>query len=120
MLELEDALAQILAKIPPAETEDLPLTEAGGRVAAGDIASRVDLPPFDNSAMDGYAVRSQDVVAARSEAPVTLRLAGRIAAGEVFAAEVERGSCVRIFTGSLLPRGSHLWLPIEWYSLPEL
>jgi molybdopterin molybdotransferase len=66
----------------------------------------LDLPPFDNSAMDGYAVRAADVTTAKSESPVNLRLRGRVAAGESFAAEVAAGECVRLFTGSPLPRGA--------------
>jgi molybdopterin molybdotransferase len=64
------------------------------------------LPPFDNSAMDGYAVRAADVAEARPEAPVRLRLLGRVAAGQTFTGELRAGGCVRVFTGSPLPRGA--------------
>ncbi|HVM51483.1 MAG TPA: molybdopterin molybdotransferase MoeA, partial [Candidatus Acidoferrum sp.] len=107
MLELEQALARILETIPPPETESIPLADAYGRVCAERIKSRVDLPSFDNSAMDGYAVRASDVASARTETPVRLRLIGKVAAGERFAGKVSRGTCVRLFTGSPMPRGAN-------------
>jgi molybdopterin molybdotransferase len=106
MLELEPALAQILAAIPPPVTERLLLKEAHGRVLAEPVLAAVDLPPFDNSAMDGYAIRSADITAAKPDVPVRLRLAGRVAAGSVCRDELSSGSCVRLFTGSPLPRGA--------------
>jgi molybdopterin molybdotransferase len=105
-LELEAALARILAAIPPPAMDTAPLAAAHGRVLAETIPSPVDLPGFDNSAMDGYAVRAEDVSVAKPEAPVRLRLAGKVAAGEVFAGEVAPGTCVRLFTGSPLPCGA--------------
>ena len=62
-----------------------------------------DVPPFASSAMDGYAVRSEEVGAATRENPVSLRLAGQVAAGEIFAGDIPARSCVRIFTGSAFP-----------------
>jgi molybdopterin molybdotransferase len=84
MLELEEALARILAAIPPPASESIPLGEAHGRVVLDRVVAALDLPPFDNSAMDGYAVRAQDVVSARPDAPARLRVVGKIAAGETF------------------------------------
>ncbi|HWX19945.1 MAG TPA: gephyrin-like molybdotransferase Glp [Candidatus Binatia bacterium] len=106
MLELEDALARILATLPPPIAERINLKEAHGRVLAQPAFSPIDLPPFDNSSMDGYAVRSTDVALAKPESPVRLRQAGRVAAGETFAGQVSPGSCVRLFTGSPLPAGT--------------
>ena len=106
LLELEEALAKILATIPPPRTERVPLIESPGRVLAGAIQSPIDLPAFDNSAMDGYAVRAIDVGSAKPEAPRRLRLIGKAAAGERFGGEVTAGTCVRLFTGSPLPRGA--------------
>lgn len=107
MLEYEEALARVLAKIPPPLGETIPLSEACGRVLLRDAVAHTDLPPFDNSAMDGYALHSQDVVqGAKPDAPVSLRVAGKVAAGEVFPGEIVPGTCVRIFTGSPLPRGT--------------
>jgi molybdopterin molybdotransferase len=106
MLELEDALARILAAVPPPTAESIPLSDAAGRVLAERVQSPIDLPIFDNSAMDGYAVRASDVASAKPESPARLRLAGKAAAGEVFAGKVVAGLCVRLFTGSPLPHGA--------------
>lgn len=106
MLELEDALARILAAMPAPVAETVVLAEAGGRVLAEAIHSPVALPPFDNSSMDGYAVRAADVHSASSDRPVRLRLAGRAAAGQTFPGAIEPGTCIRVFTGSTLPRGA--------------
>jgi molybdopterin molybdotransferase len=106
MLELEDALARILAVLPNPVGESLPRAQAHGRILAAPIASRVDLPLFDNSSVDGYAVRGADVARADPGSPVRLRLAGRVAAGEILSAELATGACVRLFTGSPLPRGA--------------
>jgi len=70
------------------------------------IRAPIDLPPFDNSAMDGYAVRSADVASARADAPTRLRLIGKVAAGAQFHGELIPQTCVRLFTGSPLPRGA--------------
>jgi len=106
MLELEDALQRILTALPPPASERVALHEAAGRVLAENISSSVELPRFDNSAMDGYAVRAEDVEGATPEVPVCLRLRGKVAAGEMFAGEISHGECVRLFTGSPLPRGA--------------
>jgi molybdopterin molybdotransferase len=106
MLELEEALERILAAIPAPIGEPVPLGDAHGRVLAERVLSSVDLPPFDNSAMDGYAVRSDDVTLAKAASPVRLRVIGKVAAGEMFNGEVKPGTCVRLFTGSPLPRGA--------------
>lgn len=106
MLELEEAQAHILAALAPPTSEIIPLSDAAGRVLAERIQSPLDLPVFDNSAMDGYGVRAKDIASARPESPARLRLAGKVAAGEVFAGDVASGTCVRLFTGSPLPRGA--------------
>jgi molybdopterin molybdotransferase len=106
MLEMEDALARILATIPLPSAESISLSEACGRVQADQVVAPVDLPLFDNSAMDGYAVRARDVASARSASPSRLRLIGKAAAGTSFDGEVVSGTCVRLFTGSPLPGGA--------------
>ena len=106
MLELEEALDRILSTIQPVGDEFVALTDAADRVLAEPVVSLVDLPRFDNSAMDGYAVRTADLVAARTEQPVSLRVIGEVAAGAVFADKVAAGTCVRLFTGSPLPEGA--------------
>src|SRR5438105_5842949 len=106
MLDLETALARILELIPSPKLESCSLWEAHERFIGQTVNSPIDLPRFDNSAMDGYAVRSADLVRATAVAPIRLRLGGRVAAGEGFAGEVAAGDCIRVFTGSPLPRGA--------------
>ena len=106
MLELEEARARILAALTPLPVESVALGAACGRFIAAPVSSPMYLPGFDNSAMDGYAVRAADVAGASADAPVSLREVGRAAAGEVFAGTLEKGCCVRVFTGSPLPAGA--------------
>ncbi len=106
MLELEEALARILASLPKPPSERVPLPQAYGRVAAESVIAPMSLPPFDNSSMDGFAVRAPDIAAATPEMPVRLRLVGRVAAGGNFKGELNSGECLRLFTGSPVPRGA--------------
>ncbi len=106
MLELEAAREQILNRLPAPVAEVVALAQAQGRILAEAIRSTVELPGFDNSAMDGYAVRSADLKPAAASAPVPLRLRGRVAAGELFSGELAADECIRVFTGSPLPRGA--------------
>jgi molybdopterin molybdotransferase len=102
LLPVADALAQVLAGVEPLPAERVPLAEAEGRVLAEDLAARRTQPPEDVSAMDGYAVRAEDV----ATTPARLRLIGEVAAGRPFAGEVHAGEAARIFTGGVLPAGS--------------
>ena len=106
MLDLETALTRVLAALPPPQAESLSLAAAYDRVLAESVRSPSDLPLFDNSAMDGYAVRTADVQGAKSEAPVRLMVRARIPAGEAFQGELSPGECARLFTGSPMPRGA--------------
>jgi molybdopterin molybdotransferase len=106
MLELEEAQRRILDATEIFSTESIPLAEADGRVLAEKIISPIDLPRFDNSAVDGYAVQSKDLKSASREKPVSLRLVGKIAAGESSSAQLNSGECIRIFTGSPMPAGA--------------
>jgi molybdopterin molybdotransferase len=101
MISVEDALDRIVAALPDLGTETVPLAEAHGRVLAKALTATHSQPPFDGSAMDGYAVRVGDVVPGRP-----LRLAGTSQAGARFAGMMEHGQCVRIFTGAPLPIGA--------------
>ena len=101
LMPLDDALARLLAAVPPlpsGEAETVSTFDALGRVLAGDVRSAVDVPPADNSEMDGYALRAADVPVAGTVLPVSQR----IAAGTVGAA-LRPGTAARIFTGALLP-----------------
>lgn len=107
---LDDVLAAVSALSPL----DLTLLDAHGCVLAEDIATTFGLPPFDNSAMDGYAVRASDVASASADAPVTLPVVGDIAAGSTGPYTVQPGLCVRIMTGAPMPAGADAVVPLEW------
>jgi len=106
-------LAEILSRVQALEPERVPILEAQGRVLAEEIVSEIDIPPFDNSAMDGYAVQSADVATARPGSPVRLTVVGSVAAGYVAGARVEPGTAIRIMTGAPLPEGSDAVVPYE-------
>jgi molybdopterin molybdotransferase len=106
MLSLEEARERILAHVQEGPVEKVRLAQGLGRYLAEDLESGVDLPPFDNSAMDGYAVRAQDLARASESNRVSLTLVGKIPAGQSFEGELNQGGCIRIFTGSPLPKGA--------------
>ena len=107
MKELGEATELVLAAAAPLEAERVPLDQAAGRVAAEEGRSAVDLPPFDRSAMDGYAVRAADTGGGE------LRLAGEIAAGEAPTQTLEPGTAVGITTGAPIPPGADAVLQSE-------
>ena len=114
LLTVEQARDQVLAAIPaPLEAESVAVAEARGRVLAEPVRSRTALPPWDNSAMDGYAIRSADVAAATDEAPVRLTVIGEVRAGSPPDVSVKPGSAVRIATGAPLPPGADSVVPVE-------
>ncbi|WP_343585860.1 gephyrin-like molybdotransferase Glp [Herbaspirillum sp.] len=97
--------------IRPIETrEKVAIRSALGRVLAQDIVSRIDVPAHDNSAMDGYALRGEDIAAGHE---VRLAIAGAVHAGASFAGEVQRGQCIRIMTGAPMPAGCDTVIPQE-------
>ena len=107
MLSVEEAYRAIVAAIAPLPAERVPLPAARGLVLAEDVIAREAIPPFDNSAMDGYAVRVADVAGASEAHPVTLRVAHDLPAGANPAGvRVEAGTAVRIMTGAPLPEGA--------------
>jgi molybdopterin molybdotransferase len=106
MLSVAEARQRILANLPPLPRESVPLALAEKRIPTNDVVAPIPLPPFDNSAMDGYAVRAADVAAATVENPVGLRVLGKTPAGRAADHEVSAGTCVRLFTGSPMPRGA--------------
>lgn len=101
LLPLNEALANMLAQLPtPTETETLSLNQAANRVLAQDIISPINVPSFDNSAMDGYAIKLADL-----DQFSTFTIAGKAFAGKPFEGEIKSGECVRIMTGAMLPTG---------------
>lgn len=113
MISVEEALERILAHVRVMDVEEKPILDALYQVAAEDIASGMDIPALDNTAMDGYAVRAADTAGASETTPVGLRVIGELAAGYVFDGEVRAGEAVRIMTGAPMPRGSDAVVPFE-------
>ena len=106
MLSIDDALARVLAAVRPVLPERVPLLQALGRVLAEPIVSPRDVPPWDNSAMDGFAVRAADT-------PGTLKVLETIAAGAVPTQVVQPGTCSRIMTGAPMPQGADAVVMVE-------
>ncbi len=106
MWSLEEARSRLLADLPRLPQESVLLAAAVGQFIPAELTAAIDLPPFNNSAMDGYAVRAEDTRDASPEKPVRLRRMGAAAAGTVFTGRAEVGDCVRVFTGSPLPAGT--------------
>ncbi|MGH3377238.1 MAG: molybdotransferase-like divisome protein Glp [Actinoallomurus sp.] len=114
MKTVDEHLADILAATKPLAPLDVALLEAVHGVLAEPVTAPVDLPPFDNSAMDGYAVLASDVVSASEASPVTLSVVGDIAAGDAGAHGIRPGLCARIMTGAPVPAGADAIVPVEW------
>jgi molybdopterin molybdotransferase len=113
MISVEEARERILALVPLLETEDVPILQALGQVTAQDVVASLDIPPLDNTAMDGYAVRAEDTASASESSPATLRVVGELAAGYVFDRAVGAGEAVRIMTGAPMPAGADAVVPFE-------
>ena len=105
LISIDEARARVLGAVRPLAAEDVPLAEALGRVLAEDVQSPIDVPPFDSSAMDGYAV-----VAGRE---AELEVVGESRAGRPAEAAVERGKAIRISTGGAVPEGATAVVPLE-------
>ena len=112
-IRLEEASERILGALEPTGVEAVPLAEAMGRVLARDAASPVALPPWDNSAMDGYAVRAADVAGASRERPVALRVIEAVPAGGFPFRTLGAGEATRIMTGAPVPEGADCVVRIE-------
>jgi molybdopterin molybdotransferase len=106
LLSIDEALAQVLARVQPLESEPVPVAEAAGRVLAEDVVALIDLPPFPSSAMDGFAIRAADV-------PGELPIVFRIAAGRPAERALEAGEAMEISTGATVPAGADSVVPIE-------
>ncbi|HHT12845.1 MAG TPA: molybdopterin molybdenumtransferase MoeA, partial [Propionibacterium sp.] len=113
MLSVEEYLARIVGLATVLPVEDVPIGEGVGQVLAEDLRARFAVPPFDNSAMDGFAVRAADLAPG-----VRLRVVGDIPAGASSAPEVGEGECARIMTGAPLPPGADAIVPVELTDQP--
>ncbi|WDT55704.1 molybdotransferase-like divisome protein Glp [Streptomyces sp. G7(2002)] len=107
-------LDDVLSKIDPLDPIELQLLDAQGCVLVEDITVPVALPPFDNSSMDGYAVRAADVADATESTPAVLTVIGDVAAGSGELPGIEPGQAVRIMTGAPVPPGADAVVPVEW------
>jgi molybdenum cofactor synthesis domain-containing protein len=113
-LPIDEARAIVMDAVRPIErVERVPLSEADGRVLAEPVAAPADVPSFDRAAMDGYAVRADDTVAASHQAPVVLRVVAKAFTGAIPSAAVESGTCVQIATGAPVPRGADAVVMVE-------
>ena len=114
LLSVEEARTAVLAAIQgPTPDEVVYLSEARGRILAEDVISLTALPPWDNSAMDGYAIRAADVAAASETAPIRLEVIGEVRAGGAPETELVRGAAIRIATGAPLPKGADAVVQVE-------
>ena len=113
MISVEDARARILAFFSRLAPTQVPVLDALGQVLAEDVTASFDIPPLDNTAMDGYAVRSADTTGASEERPRRLRVIADLAAGYVLDTPVGEGDAVRIMTGAPIPPGADAIVPFE-------
>jgi molybdopterin molybdotransferase len=113
LLNVDEAVAQILRGIGLLPAESVPLADSLGRVLAVDIRSEINLPPFANSSMDGYAVRAEDVAGAAKDKPAILRVVMDIPAGATPKVVLQNGEAARIMTGAPLPDGANAVVPVE-------
>lgn len=114
MIGVDQALETILGQVRVLQTEECELLDALERVLAEDVASTDDIPPFDNSAMDGYAVVAADVAGASEDTPATLAVLEDLPAGYVTEVGVEPGTAIRIMTGAPMPSGADAVVMVEY------
>jgi molybdopterin molybdotransferase len=106
MISVEEALEKILSYVSVLDGEEKPILQCLGQVLNEDVYSAIDVPPRDNSAMDGYAVKAEDVAGATPSSPVFLDVIGEVKAGDIPKEEVRALTALRIMTGAPLPRGA--------------
>ncbi|MFC8084644.1 gephyrin-like molybdotransferase Glp [Streptomyces sp. NPDC057340] len=111
---VQDHLDDVLSTVRPLDPIELNLLDAQGCVLVDDVTVPLSLPPFDNSSMDGYAVRVTDVAGASEEFPAVLEVVGDVAAGQTDPVAVGPGQAARIMTGAPLPPGAEAVVPVEW------
>jgi molybdopterin molybdotransferase len=113
LLSVDEARERILSHFQPVTTETVPLVDCASRVLAQDIRAATDLPPFDNSSMDGFAVRARDVEGASTDSPRSLRVVADIPAGSHPTISLAPGEAARIMTGAPMPDGADAVVPVE-------
>ena len=118
LLSREKALKIILENIQPIErVEQVRIKDAASRVLASDAVAEFNVPPFDRSSMDGYAVRAEDTYGTSAFSPMRLRIKGVQHAGEIFEGMIEQGECVQVATGCPIPKGSDAVVMVEYTKL---
>ena len=113
MITVDDALDKILSHIHPLGFEKVSILDALGRVIGEDIYAKRNIPPLDNSGMDGYALRFEDIQKACKESPVRLEVIEDLPAGFISAKTLDRGKAIRIMTGAPIPKGADTVIPVE-------
>jgi len=113
MKTVEEALQELLARLQKLDEEQVELGEAYGRILAHDVIATCDMPPFDRSPLDGFAVKAADTVHAAVDQPVYLRVVETVAAGQVPRLPVETGCATRIMTGAMMPAGADAVIMFE-------
>lgn len=113
LLPVEEARGRILARFSRLEVEEVPLDRSLHRVLGADVTAPLNLPPFANSSMDGFALEASSVAAATPQRPSVLRVTAHVAAGSLAATTIAPGACARIMTGAPLPSGTNAVVPFE-------
>ncbi|MCX5909527.1 MAG: molybdopterin molybdenumtransferase MoeA, partial [Deltaproteobacteria bacterium] len=113
MISVEEALQQVLTKIRPLGRERVSLIQSQGRVLAENISAQRDIPPWDNSAMDGYALRWPDIQGVSGDQPAILKVLADLPAGRIYKGVVGPGEAIRIMTGAPIPKGADTVVPVE-------
>lgn len=113
MISFEEALDKILSRIQPLGLEKVPLLQGLGRVIGEDIDAKRDIPPLDNSAMDGYALKLEDIRESSKNHPVRLEVIEDLPAGFVSKKTIGKGQAIRIMTGAPIPKGADTVIPVE-------
>lgn len=113
MISVEEALDKILAHVAVLPPQGVPLLGALGLAVAEDVYSEFDIPPLDNTSMDGYAVQAASTAGASTSNPAPLKVLGEVAAGYVFEGTVQPGTAIRIMTGAPIPAGADAVVPFE-------
>jgi molybdopterin molybdotransferase len=113
MLSVAEARERILSTFQPLQTTAIPLQESAGRVLSRPIVADIDLPSFDNSSVDGFAVHSSDVIKGSNENPISLVVIGDIPAGRITNVKTGQGECIRIMTGAPIPTGVDAVIMVE-------
>jgi len=111
---VEEHLERVLGGVRPMTPVAQPILDTLGLVCAEDVVATIALPVFDNSSMDGYAVRQADVAGATGDQPVTLPVVGEIGAGQATVRRIEPGTAAKIMTGASIPEGADAVVPYEW------